>query len=223
MTKASDNVFPRFLVSEGGSTSTPAANRVTVYAKADGLLYSKDDAGTEKLLSSGPAAGVSSGTANPSSPTTNDQFFRTDLGEYIYYDGTRWLTTTIGEIALRQESAVTWPLTATTSAVHRGHLPTQNDLWLVSWETTSGVLTTNTGSAYWTGVVRKYNSAGAGDTDVATFATSADTADTYYRKSVAIGALLGSFVGLYTVATKTSTPGNWRFHGGSIRYRRVIT
>lgn len=53
MTKASDNVFPRFLVSEGGSTATPASGQVTVYAKADGLLYSKDDAGTEKLLSSG--------------------------------------------------------------------------------------------------------------------------------------------------------------------------
>lgn len=50
MTKASDNVFPRFLISEGGSTSTPAANQVTVYAKANGLLYQKDDAGVETLL-----------------------------------------------------------------------------------------------------------------------------------------------------------------------------
>ena len=58
MSKASDNVFPRFLVSEGGSTATPAAARVTVYAKSDGLLYSKDDAGVETLVSSGPG-GVS--------------------------------------------------------------------------------------------------------------------------------------------------------------------
>lgn len=55
MTKASDNVFSRFLISEGGSTSTPASGRVTMYAKADGLMYSKDDAGTEKLMSSGGA------------------------------------------------------------------------------------------------------------------------------------------------------------------------
>lgn len=53
MSKASDNVFPRFLISEGGSTATPAAGRVTVYAKADGLLYSKDDAGVETLVSGG--------------------------------------------------------------------------------------------------------------------------------------------------------------------------
>jgi hypothetical protein len=56
MTKASDNVFPRLLVSEGGSTATPASGNVTVYAKADGLLYSKDDAGTETLVS-GAAGG----------------------------------------------------------------------------------------------------------------------------------------------------------------------
>lgn len=55
MTKASDNVFPRLLVSEGGSTATPAAGRVTQYAKADGLFYSKDDAGTETLMSGGSA------------------------------------------------------------------------------------------------------------------------------------------------------------------------
>ena len=58
MSKASDNVFPRFLISEGGSTSTPAAGRVTVYAKADGLLYQKDDAGVETLLASGASGSV---------------------------------------------------------------------------------------------------------------------------------------------------------------------
>lgn len=58
MTKASDNVFPRFLVSEGGSTTTPAAGQVTIYAKADGLLYQKDDAGAETLLAGGSAGAV---------------------------------------------------------------------------------------------------------------------------------------------------------------------
>lgn len=56
MPKASDNVFPRLLISEGGSTTTPASGNVTVYAKADGLLYSKDDAGAETAL--GGASGA---------------------------------------------------------------------------------------------------------------------------------------------------------------------
>lgn len=60
MAKASDNVFPRLLISEGGSTTTPAAGNVTVYAKADGLLYSKDDAGAETLVSGG-SGGAGSG------------------------------------------------------------------------------------------------------------------------------------------------------------------
>lgn len=62
MTKASDNVFPRFLISEGGSTSTPAAGRVTMYAKADGLIYSKDDAGTEILMSAVSLGSVATDT-----------------------------------------------------------------------------------------------------------------------------------------------------------------
>lgn len=71
MTKASDNVYPRFLVSEGGSTATPAAGQVTVYAKADGLLYQKDDAGVETLLAGGAGGAPSTadylvGTANGS-------------------------------------------------------------------------------------------------------------------------------------------------------------
>jgi hypothetical protein len=53
MTRASDNVYPRLLISEGGSTATPAADRVTIYAKSNGLLYSKDDAGAETALGAG--------------------------------------------------------------------------------------------------------------------------------------------------------------------------
>jgi hypothetical protein len=38
---------------EGAAPATPAAGRVVTYPKADGLMYSKDDAGTETLMSSG--------------------------------------------------------------------------------------------------------------------------------------------------------------------------
>ena len=39
------------LFNEGSAAATPAATKVVVYAKSDGLLYSKDDAGTEILIS----------------------------------------------------------------------------------------------------------------------------------------------------------------------------
>ena len=41
------------------SMGTPAAGKVAVYAKADGLMYSKDDAGVETLMSGGSGGGGS--------------------------------------------------------------------------------------------------------------------------------------------------------------------
>lgn len=42
--------------SEGSAAATPDATEVVIYAKSDGKMYSKDDAGTETLMSSGPAS-----------------------------------------------------------------------------------------------------------------------------------------------------------------------
>lgn len=53
---ASDNEFPEVKFAEGAAPATPAAGLVIAYAKSDGLLYSKDDAGTETAL--GGAAAV---------------------------------------------------------------------------------------------------------------------------------------------------------------------
>ena len=46
-----------FTVPEIAAPSTPATGRVVFYAKADGLMYSKDDAGTETLMSGGSGGG----------------------------------------------------------------------------------------------------------------------------------------------------------------------
>ena len=46
-------------LAEGAAAATPSANQVTLYAKADGLLYSKDDAGTETSLGGGAHAMLS--------------------------------------------------------------------------------------------------------------------------------------------------------------------
>lgn len=43
---------------EAAAPSTPAASRVVIYAKSDGLMYSKDDAGAETLMSSGGSGSV---------------------------------------------------------------------------------------------------------------------------------------------------------------------
>jgi hypothetical protein len=40
-----------YLISEGAAPSTPASGKVAVYAKTDGRVYGKDDAGTEFTMS----------------------------------------------------------------------------------------------------------------------------------------------------------------------------
>jgi hypothetical protein len=47
-----------FHIDEGGDDSTPPANKVALYAKSDGLLYSKDDAGAETALGGGGGGSV---------------------------------------------------------------------------------------------------------------------------------------------------------------------
>lgn len=56
--KASDNVFPKVELAEDAAPATPSSGQVRLYAKTDGLLYSKDDAGTETLVSGGDAGGA---------------------------------------------------------------------------------------------------------------------------------------------------------------------
>ena len=45
------NATTAITLSEGTAADTPASTKIALYGKADGLLYSKDDAGTETLVS----------------------------------------------------------------------------------------------------------------------------------------------------------------------------
>lgn len=54
---------------EDAAPATPSTGKVTVYAKTDGLVYSKDDTGTEKAMSHNSKLNVS--TANVTNPPTD--------------------------------------------------------------------------------------------------------------------------------------------------------
>ena len=218
----------------GGSAGSVATDAIW---DAAGDLAVGSGANTAAKLTIGAAGGAlsringavawNSGTSNPGSAAAGDRYWRTDLGLEVYYDGTRWLTTQVFQIELKHEDSATatWPITADTIPAHRG-TPTFGgtyDLYLLTWESNSSVAATNNGTNYWTNHVYKYNSAAGGDTSIASFNTSADTAGTVYNKSVTINALLGAYVGFYTYAIKTLSPGASKFHGGHIRCRAVIT
>jgi hypothetical protein len=50
MAKASDNQFPKVTFAESTAPSTPASGLGYLYEKTDGILYFKNDAGTESVL-----------------------------------------------------------------------------------------------------------------------------------------------------------------------------
>ncbi len=52
----------QIIFAESAAPATPSTGKVTLYAKTDGLLYSKDDAGTETAI--GPVAGTVTTTAS---------------------------------------------------------------------------------------------------------------------------------------------------------------
>lgn len=58
MTKIVDYANTSLKFAEGSAPATPSAGEVRLYAKTDGLLYSKDDAGLETALGSGGGGGA---------------------------------------------------------------------------------------------------------------------------------------------------------------------
>lgn len=145
MTKASDNVFPRLLISEGGSTTTPASGNVTVYAKADGLLYSKDDAGSETAL------GGSAGLTDPMT-TRGDVIVRNAAnttarlavgaaGKFLTSDGTdiaygQGPLTTTGDLLIGATGGTPTRLAAGATS---GHVLTSNGSGAApSWQAAAG-------------------------------------------------------------------------------------
>ena len=54
---ASENVFPEVLLAEVAAPAAAPSGQVRLYVKADGLLYWKDDAGTEYAVGQGDTAG----------------------------------------------------------------------------------------------------------------------------------------------------------------------
>lgn len=67
--KVSEQAYPSTRYTEGAAPATPATGEVITYAKADGLMYQKDDAGTETQM--GPGAAGAPSTADYLVGTSN--------------------------------------------------------------------------------------------------------------------------------------------------------
>lgn len=90
------------ILSEGAAAGTPSTGFVTIYPKTDGLMYSKDDAGVERLLS--PASSQVNGWtySNNATDPTND----IDIAAGSGFDSTRAYF--ISGSALTKQSDAAW-------------------------------------------------------------------------------------------------------------------
>lgn len=81
---------------EVAAPSTPSSSNVRLYAKSDGLLYSKDDAGTETLVSGGSGGG-GGGTLTGARYNKTSGTYTTTSSTFTDIDGTNMsLTITTG-------------------------------------------------------------------------------------------------------------------------------
>lgn len=159
------------------------------------------------------------GTAFPASPSVGDRYYRTDLREWCFYDGTRWL----GE--LRTVSGnVSGTTTSGATVVDAIGARSGHDIYIERAAFNSLTLTTNNGSNYWTLSVVDLDSGGALGSTHASQSLSADGTSTYAGHELTVGAV-SAYASRRRVAlraTKTGSPGAL-YSFGVIEYRLIHT
>jgi hypothetical protein len=178
-----------FTPSAGGAVATDAI------WDAAGDLAVGTGADTAGRLAKGAAGGVlamgnsaviwNAGTSFPVSKATGDRYWRTDLGLEFYWDGTRWVTTTLyftpGTDVSNQTTNV--------GTGRRTAFGAKFDIFIVDFIVSCYTSATNDGSNYWTWNLAKTSTADA-QTNLGTVVTSGDTAATWYPHVTAINAVV---------------------------------
>lgn len=205
-----------------------------VYIRREGvkwLTFDADGAGAPlTIISMLGALMRMGGAAFPAGPTANDVFYRTDLGMWFFYDGTRWLSTELFTCQLRTNSATVQPYAATAATVQVAAMPSLqggSDLWIESHMCSFLVAGGGTalGAAHkWVGTVQKGDSAAA-LTTVATVNIDSGASAAWRRIETAVNALINTpttFFFFATTWTKTGTPGTLQALE-ELHYRIVAT
>jgi hypothetical protein len=173
------------------------------------------------------------GTAFPASKATNDRYWRTDLGMEFFWDGTRWVTTTLYHYwnALPNASATTAYQAITSTGVSPVLQPTPrlgggSDVWLDSLTTTFFVSggTALDRSNNWSLLFTK-RPTGNTDTTLVTVTINSGSLNVWRADTQSIAALMNNGTVHYVFSvnpTKTGTPGGL-IVGIDLTYRIVAT
>jgi hypothetical protein len=176
--------------------------------------------GTATIDITGGGGGISSGTAFPGSPATDDLFHRTDRDNLYFYDGTRWLSV--------QEFTVEWGWRAAqgpsglnaTTTMAQATVPV-DDIYLTDLLTTCFVASASSGTQYWTLEITKRDAANA-ETSIGSVSTISNTSANWVQEVAALDHLVdgATYPIILLIATKVSTVGTL-FFGVDLRYRLV--
>lgn len=185
-----------------------------------GKIYQTTDTGST-WITWAPVVGA--GTSNPSSPSTGDRFYRTDIGMEVTYDGTRWFTTQLFEGVVKDTSLnnVADP-GGTASLGYFAPDPTY-DMYLDRLISTLFVNGTNNGTNFWTIKIQKTTAANV-TTDIASVTTASDTGSNWTTRGTSIGAVfsISAHKQLQFIALDTLSPGNL-FWALRFTYRLIVT
>jgi len=213
-----------------GSVATDAiwdaAGDLAVGSGADtATKLAKGSAGAVLAMGNGSLI-WNAGTSFPGSKATNDRYFRTDIGEEYYWDGTRWASLEVKVVPF--PLATDPPITANGTVLHRMAIPPggNSDILLAgvygAFYVAGG--TALSGSHKWVGTVSKTNTAGASSLG----STSIDSGSSDQWRPLtavtinAVAAVGSGYVALEVNWAKTGTPGSL-YANLMLVYRTVST
>jgi len=187
---------------------------------------------TAGVLTKGAAGGVlamgnsaviwNAGTSFPGSKATGDRYWRTDLGMEFYWDGTRWVSTTLYRETMAAPAVAT-PMVATGPIGRSAIWHTEYDLWIVKLYTALYPATTNDGSKYWTLDLNKKTDID-GATSIAQVSTAAYTVNLWTTAATAVGAAVvqGTYHEMDLFADRVGATGALYF-AAAMTYRLIGT
>jgi hypothetical protein len=176
-------------------------------------------------LQLGTSYWLDKGTSFPGSPTSGDQFYRTDRNIQYYWDGTNWLSTFSQTIELIPVTSFTTGIAATTGFIMRcARLDPDYSVYVTKAEVAFQINTTFDVTNNWTTSLFRHDST-ATNTTIATVAhwATGRTAGTTYVDTATINAAYSTTQAFQLRAsfTKNAAPGTLDISGINFHFRLV--
>ena len=213
----------------GGAVTGGVAAPARLGKGSDGQVLTVDPT-THHLLWANNAA-AERGSSFPAQPAygNNVPFFRTDLGEWYYYDGTRWLSTTPYNLQFMLNNAMFNPDTPGAGVAANGEIGwvpldrASADIYIVGFRWNALVYTTNDAGNYW-GIYVNWRTAVAAPTQLSMVGTGAATVGQMTLLTDTLNAPLNQSTARYIQAyvMKSGSPGVL-FANGEMVYRKIAT